>query len=77
MRDDKPGYMPGNTPPLLKRLAIASDAWLRASHALETRFPTAIGAEDRLAMLCRILKRKWLQGAKAYRALYPLTLVSG
>ncbi len=70
MREDKPGYIPETAPPLLQRLAIPTDAWLKATHALETRFPTAIGPEDRLAILCRNLKRKWLRGAGACRALY-------
>ncbi len=43
MREDKPGHIPENTSPPLQRLAIPTDAWLRATHAIETRFPTAIG----------------------------------
>jgi putative transposase len=75
MRNDKRGRIPDNTPALLQRLAIPTDAWLTATHTLETRFPTAIGAEDRIATLCRNLKRQWLRGAKACRELYrPVVL---
>ena len=70
IRDDKPGHIPENTPRLLQRLAIPHDAWLKATHALETRFPTAIGPEDLIATLCRKLNRHWLRGAKACRELY-------
>ena len=70
LHHDKSGHIPENKPALLQRLAIPADAWLRATHALETRFPTAIGAEDRIAALCRNLKRQWLRGARACRDLY-------
>ena len=76
MREGKRGYIPQNTPPLLQRLAIPIDAWFRATHALETSFPIAIGSETRIATICRNLKRRWLRGARASRALYPPALHS-
>src|SRR5690606_7805545 len=59
IRDDKPGYIPENTPRILQRLDIPHDAWLKATHALETCFPTAIGSVDQIATLCRNLNRQW------------------
>ncbi|MCZ7598218.1 MAG: transposase [Gammaproteobacteria bacterium] len=70
LQDGKRGHIAENTPALLQRLAIPTDARLKATHALETRFPTAIGAEERIAALCRNLKRRWLRGARACRELY-------
>lgn len=73
IREDKRGYIPEGTPALLERLAMPADAWLNATRALETRFPVAIGDESRIAALGRNLKRQWLRGAGACRALYPVT----
>jgi putative transposase len=76
LRGDRRGHIPENTPALLQRLAISTNAWLTATRTLETRFPTAIGAEERIATLCRNLKRQWLRGARACRELYQPVILS-
>jgi REP element-mobilizing transposase RayT len=76
IRNDKRGSIPGNTPPILQRLAVDPAAWLETTTSLETRFPTAIGCEAALSSLCHRLKRRWLHGIRACRELYRPALVA-
>jgi len=76
VRDDKPGAIPADVPPLLERLAIDPGAWLKATRSLESHFATAIGTEAAMASLCRRLKRRWLHGMRACRELYRPAIVA-
>ena len=70
MRDDKRGYIPGNLPPILQRLNIAPEQWLKATHGMERHFYHAIGPVSSLEQFCQRLKKRWLHGTTACKALY-------
>lgn len=70
VRDDKRGSIPGNLPPILQRLQIAPEQWLKASSGIEKNFTYAIGPIAKLSELCEALNRRWLRGQRACEQLY-------
>lgn len=70
VREDKRGYIPSNLPPILHRLNIAPEQWLKAANGIERHFTHAIGPVASLEQFCERLKRRWLHGASACKALY-------
>lgn len=73
MREDKRGYIPSNLPPILQRLNVAPDQWLKAANGIERHFTHAIGPVASLEQFCERLKRHWLHGTNACKALYGLS----
>ncbi|ABC29836.1 Transposase and inactivated derivatives [Hahella chejuensis KCTC 2396] len=51
-RDDKPGYIQQNYPPILQRLNFEPNHWLTASLKFESRFSGWVGAYYRLKAVC-------------------------
>jgi hypothetical protein len=76
VRDDKRGSIPVNLPPILQRLNIAPEQWLKAATGMERRFHRAIGPVARLHQLCQRLKQRWLHGSSACRAFYSSPIPS-
>ncbi len=70
IRDDKRGHIPNNLPPILQRLHIAPEQWIKASSGIEKHFVYAIGPIEKLQQLCTVLNRRWLRGQRACRQLY-------
>ena len=70
MREDKRGYIPDNLPPILQRLNIEPEQWLKATKGIERHFVHAIGPVASLEQLCQRLKKRWLHGTSACKALY-------
>jgi putative transposase len=71
VRDDKRGSIPTKLPPILQRLNIDPEQWLKAATGMEHRFYHAIGPVSCIQQYCSRLKRRWLHGTSACRALYP------
>jgi len=53
IRDDKRGYIPADTPPLLQRLQQDTDNWLLLTQHFESKFKGLIGSVYRLKQVCR------------------------
>lgn len=70
MREDKRGYIPDSLPPILQRLNIDPEQWLKAANGIERHFVHAIGPVASLEQLCKRLKKCWLHGTTACKALY-------
>jgi putative transposase len=71
VREDKPGSIPGHLPPILQRLNIAPEQWLKAATGMEHHFYHAIGPVACLKQYCRRIKKRWLHGTSACKAMYP------
>ena len=70
IRDDKRGSIPANLPPILQRLNVDPEQWLKAASGIEKRFYSAIGPVATLEQYCQRLKKRWMHGVRNCRALY-------
>jgi REP element-mobilizing transposase RayT len=70
VREDKRGSIPGNLPPILQRLKIDPEQWIKAANDMERRFYHAIGPVASLREFCQRLNKRWLHGSRACSALY-------
>ncbi len=71
IRDDKRGYIPDNLPPILHRLGIDPDHWLKQMHRKNRRFGRAIGRIHTLTAHARGIGQQWIKGMQVSRRLYP------
>ena len=55
IRDDKRGYIPASTPPLLQRLNQEPDNWLFLTRHFESKFKGFVGCVCRLKQVCQKL----------------------
>ena len=72
LRDDKRGVIPDNLPPILERLRIEPEAWMRLTTRFEADFPSLAGRTDSLRQACAALGRRWVRGAGACRQLFAV-----
>ncbi len=70
VRQDKRGAIHQDLPPILQRLKITPEQWLKTSCNIERDFYRAIGPITKLNQLCEKLQQNWLHGKTACRALY-------
>ena len=70
VREDKRGNIPAHLPPILERLNVNPNQWLKAACGIERHFYKAIGPVATLEQYCQRLKKRWLHGMNACRALY-------
>ena len=61
-RKDKPGKIPSNIEPLLKRMEIDTKAWLHTVKQFDNWFCRAAGRDDQIAQMAKKLGKKWLAG---------------
>lgn len=62
LREDKPSAISANLPPMLQRLHIQPERWLRNCKHLKQDFRHVIGPITRLEQLCEKLNQRWLHG---------------
>lgn len=68
-RSGKRGAMEQNLPPILARLQIQPDAWLRTMRPGGNLFGRAIGRFDRMQSHARRVGQSWIRGLQAARTL--------
>lgn len=71
IREDKRGSIPGNLPPILHRLGIDPNQWLRQIHHKNSCFGRAMGRVHSLGGHARNVGQKWVRGMRLSRRLYP------
>lgn len=71
IREDKRGFIHDGTPPLLARLGIDPDQFIRAASRMLQQFGTAIGTPTHLAARCDARPTRYLRGMAAARQLFP------
>lgn len=70
IRDDKRGYIPGSLPPILYRLGIDPDHWLKQIQRKNDHFSRAIGRIHTLAAHAQGIGQQWIKGMQLSRRLY-------
>ena len=67
IRQDKPGFIPTNTPPILQRLGFTDEAWLELTNSIETNFSHSVGLVFQLQHYARAHKLKRVKGMEKAR----------
>ncbi|MEE9494671.1 MAG: transposase [Gammaproteobacteria bacterium] len=70
IRDDKRGSISQDIPPILQRLNLDVNEWLKQHHQLESYYPVFMGHWKQLEVVCQALKRKWCKGSARSRLLF-------
>ncbi len=70
IKKGKRGAIHQDLPPILQRLNITPEQWLKTSCNIEQNFYRAIGPITKLDQLCEKLQQNWLHGKAACLALY-------
>ena len=70
IREDKHGFIPGETPTILDRLNIDPEQFIRTAGRTLHRFGCAIGTPERLTERCVSRNVAYLRGIRAARALF-------
>jgi REP element-mobilizing transposase RayT len=70
IREDKRGFIPGEIPRLLERLAIDPDQFIVTAGRMLRQFGSAIGTPTHITDLCVARQTRYLRGMGAARALF-------
>jgi REP element-mobilizing transposase RayT len=70
LRDGKRGVIPSDLPPLLQRLHIEPEAWLKLSRQFEGDFKTWVGSPSQVEQVCRKHGLCWAQGISSCRSAF-------
>jgi len=70
IREDKRGFIPGETPRLLERLAIDPEQFIATAGRMLRQFGSAIGTPAHINSLCVARQTRYLRGMRAARALF-------
>ncbi len=70
IREDKRGFIPGETPRLLERLAIDPEQFIATAGRMLRQFGSAIGTPVHITELCVVRQARYLRGMGAARALF-------
>jgi hypothetical protein len=70
IREDKRGYIPGETPRILERLQIDPEQFIATAGRMLQQFSTAIGTPEHLTAHCVARNVAFLRGMGAARALF-------
>jgi len=70
IREDKRGYIPGETPKILERLNIDPEQFIATAGRMLQQFSTAIGTPEHLTAHCVARNVAFLRGMGAARALF-------
>ena len=73
LRPNKKGCIPQNTPELLTRLGIDSEAFIAMASTFLQEFGSAVGAPEQMAQLCERRQTKFLHGMRAARKVFKAT----
>ncbi|AMO54550.1 transposase [Endozoicomonas montiporae] len=69
VRKDKKGSIPDNTPPILERLNIDPDEWLKTM-SWDNRFRRALGKLESLKAYAKQIGKQWVHGVGCSQSLY-------
>jgi REP element-mobilizing transposase RayT len=75
IRDDKKGSVPKELSPILERLQLNPDAWLRSIKSYNRNYFTAVGAIDRIKAYAQSLEQQGFQGQSAAKNNYCIVMV--
>ncbi len=70
LRDDKPGHIPENTPPILQRLGVKPDNWQKLTQGFEAEFRQWIGNPEAVHQACTRTGARWAWDTSRCRAMF-------
>ncbi len=70
VRDDKRGSIPERAPPILERLGLSVENWLKFVPEVERSFTHAVGQREKLIQFASKFEVAWLRGRKMASSLY-------
>jgi len=70
VRSDKRGAIPATVKPILQKLGVEEDNWVKNTHYFGNRFGRVLGRIDQIRKLADKLNQKWLSGVGQSRAFY-------
>jgi hypothetical protein len=70
IRDDKPGYIKHDIPPILKRLNIDADQWLEQVKHFHQHYAHCAGSPDNITQFAKRFKRSWGKGMQVAKRMY-------
>ncbi|MEW8232501.1 MAG: alpha-amylase family glycosyl hydrolase [Candidatus Thiodiazotropha endolucinida] len=74
IRDDKQGAIPSDLAPILERIGLNPDAWLKSVTYYNQNYFSVLGAIDRIKAFARVQKKSWHRGQRAVVHCYRLVL---
>ncbi len=69
MLENKRGYIPNELAPILERLGLSGDTWLKELNQFKTAGYTAVGTVSQIKNFCRNLGKRWTLGFRLIAAL--------
>ena len=69
IREDKPGHIEKHQPPILQRLGIEAENWIKMTKSFETTFKDLTGSHSKIDIATELMKRKRRPGIKNCKAL--------
>jgi hypothetical protein len=70
IRTDKRGAIPATVKPILQKLGVEKDNWVKNTHYFGNRFGRVLGRIDQIRKLAAKVNQKWLTGVGQARAFY-------
>ena len=70
IRNDKRGYIPETAPPILERLGLSIENWLKFVPAVEKEFTHAIGHREKMVAYAEKFELNWLRGQRWAKSVY-------
>ncbi|MES9993809.1 MAG: hypothetical protein ABW098_17810 [Candidatus Thiodiazotropha sp.] len=74
IREDKKGAIPNDLAPILERIGLNPDAWLKSVSHYSKNYFSVLGAIDRVKAFARLQEKCWHRGQRAVLASYRLVL---
>jgi hypothetical protein len=75
IREDKKGAIPNNLAPILERIGLNPDAWLKSVSHYNKNYFSVLGAIDRVKAFAQAQEKSWHRGQRAVLRSYRLTMV--
>lgn len=70
IREEKHGYIPANTQPLLKQLGLNGEDWLQLAQHFGKTYQQAVGSLDELALFASHTNKKWISGHRQQSVIF-------
>ncbi len=74
IREDKKGAIPSYLAPILERIGLNPDAWLRSVKYYNRHYFSVLGAIDRIKAFAQMHKKCWQRGQRAVQRSYHLVI---
>jgi hypothetical protein len=74
IRENKKGAIPNDLAPILERIGLNPDAWLKSVSHYNKNYFSVLGAIDRIKAFAQVQKKSWHRGQRAALNFYRLTM---